>query len=52
MLALHSIGSTHQEAQDPITQGGVESFISELDDMFGGSTSIEYCSQWTAFSHI
>lgn len=41
MLALHSIGSTRQEAQDPITQGGVKSLIPEFDDMLGGSTSIE-----------
>ncbi len=26
----HSLGSTHQEVQDPITEGGVELKVSEL----------------------
>ncbi len=38
---LHSLGSAHQEVQDLVTQGGVESQISELVDKLGGHNGVE-----------
>ena len=32
----HHLGAAHQEVQDPVAQGGVETQALELDDAFGG----------------
>ena len=37
----HCLGSAHQEAQDPVTEGGVEPKVSELHDELEGHNGVE-----------
>ncbi|KAI3362606.1 hypothetical protein L3Q82_001696 [Scortum barcoo] len=37
----HSLWSSHQEVQDPVTEGGVETEVSELGDELGGHDGVE-----------
>ena len=38
---LHHLCATHQEVQDPVAQGGVQTQVLNLDDELGGYYGVE-----------